>query len=38
MGSESIIIVDDTGFEMPFMSGAAQKPGRIANVSVLPLT
>ncbi|CAP94380.1 Guanine nucleotide exchange factor lte1 [Penicillium rubens] len=31
MGSESIIIVDDTGFEMPFMSGAAQKPGRIAN-------
>ncbi|KAJ5773916.1 Guanine-nucleotide dissociation stimulator CDC25 [Penicillium paradoxum] len=26
MGSESIIIVDDTGFEMPFMSGAAPEP------------
>ncbi|CAI7597849.1 unnamed protein product [Penicillium glandicola] len=26
MGSESIIIVDDTGFEMPFMSGAANEP------------
>ncbi|KAJ5499848.1 Guanine-nucleotide dissociation stimulator CDC25 [Penicillium expansum] len=31
MGSESIIIVDDTGFEMPFMSGAAQEPMSIAN-------
>ncbi|KAJ5384604.1 Guanine-nucleotide dissociation stimulator CDC25 [Penicillium concentricum] len=32
MGSESIIIVDDTGFEMPFMSGAAaQEPMPIAN-------
>ncbi|KAK4864440.1 hypothetical protein LT330_009703 [Penicillium expansum] len=31
MGSESIIIVDDTGFEMPFMSGAAQKSMSIAN-------
>ncbi|KAJ5960332.1 Guanine-nucleotide dissociation stimulator CDC25 [Penicillium vulpinum] len=30
MGSESIIIVDDTGFEMPFMSGAAQEPMPIA--------
>ncbi|CAG8145497.1 unnamed protein product [Penicillium salamii] len=25
MGSGSIVIVDDTGFEMPFMSGAAQQ-------------
>ncbi|OQD72281.1 hypothetical protein PENPOL_c001G03349 [Penicillium polonicum] len=31
MGSESIIIVDDTGFEMPFMSGAAQEPASIAD-------
>ncbi|CDM33859.1 hypothetical protein CBS147339_7734 [Penicillium roqueforti] len=31
MGSESIIIVDDTGFEMPFMSGAAQEPMPIVN-------
>jgi hypothetical protein len=26
MGSGSIVIVDDTGFEMPFMSGAAPEP------------
>jgi hypothetical protein len=26
MGSGSIVIVDDTGFEMPFMTGAAQDP------------
>ncbi|KXG46959.1 Guanine-nucleotide dissociation stimulator CDC25 [Penicillium griseofulvum] len=31
MGSESIIIVDDTGFEMPSMSGATQKPTPIAD-------
>jgi hypothetical protein len=26
MGSGSIVIVDDTGFELPFMTGAAQDP------------
>ncbi|KGO71845.1 Guanine-nucleotide dissociation stimulator CDC25 [Penicillium italicum] len=31
MGSESIIIVDDTGFEMPFMSGAAQEQMPISD-------
>lgn len=31
MGSESIIIVDDTGFEMPFMADAAQEPMPIAD-------
>lgn len=31
MGSESIIIVDDTGFEMPLMSGATQELVPIAD-------
>ncbi|EKV07317.1 Guanine nucleotide exchange factor, putative [Penicillium digitatum Pd1] len=31
MGSESIIIVDDTGFEMPSLSGSAQEPMPIVD-------
>jgi hypothetical protein len=36
MGSGSIVIVDDTGFEMPFMTGAAQDPMPENNDSVYP--
>ncbi|CAG8013418.1 unnamed protein product [Penicillium olsonii] len=32
MGSGSIVIVDDTGFEMPFMSGAAQEQDATTEV------